>query len=493
MTAIWNRVHRTRHARATAFALSAALLVAGCASDAGLKPRAVMTDADTLAASRTLDQASADADAWPRPDWWTGLGDAQLDDLMREALAGSPGLRVAQARARQALALAGAARSRLQPSVNAGADSTRERFAAGALIPPPLAGQWGTFSELQATASWDLDLWGGNRAQYDSALGNARAAALDEQQAQLLLSLTVAHAYAQLQRAFLQRDVAQATAAQRQQVYELTRQRNAAGIDSRLELKQAEAALPAAREQVAQWQETIDLTRDALAALIGRGPDRGLSIERPSAAAQPGIRLPARLPAQLLGRRPDVRAQRWRIEAARRAIDAARAQFYPNVDLTALVGFQSLGPSGFLSLANRQIGVGPALSLPLFDGGRRRADLSAADAQFDLLVEQYNQTLSDALREVADQLASWRSVEQQRVEQQQGLDASRQAYDMAVLRYREGLGNYLQVLSTETQLLAQQGLEADLRVRSLELSIDLVGALGGGFAEAAMPMAALAH
>jgi outer membrane protein TolC len=173
-------------------------------------------------------------------------------------------------------------------------------------------------------------------------------------------------------------------------------------------------------------------------------------------------------------------AQRWRVQAASGGIDAAKAQFYPDVNLAAFVGFQSLGTSGFLSLGNRTLGAGPALSLPLFDAGQRRANLAAADAQYDAAVEQYNQTLSDALREVVDQLSSFRSLSQQRDEQTQALAASRDAYDLAVLRYREGVGNYLQVLSAEAPLLAQQSLEVDLRTRALDLSINLVRALGGG-------------
>jgi NodT family efflux transporter outer membrane factor (OMF) lipoprotein len=275
-------------------------------------------------------------------------------------------------------------------------------------------------------------------------------------------------------------------------VYALTRDRNAAGIDSRLELKQAEAAVPAAREQVAQLNETIELTRHQIAALLGQGPDRGLAIARPAAMQSTDALLPSRVPSQLLGRRPDIVAQRWRVESAGRGIHVAKTQFYPDVNLTAFVGFQNLGTSGFLSLGSREIGAGPALSLPLFDAGQRRANLAAADAQYDEAVEQYNQTLSDALREVVDQLSSFRSLAQQRTEEEQALAASRDAYDLAVLRYREGIGNYLQVLSAEAPLLVQESLEADLRARALDLSINLVRALGGGFEQSTTPLASAA-
>ena len=126
-------------------------------------------------------------------------------------------------------------------------------------------------------------------------------------------------------------------------------------------------------------------------------------------------------------------------------------------------------------------GAGPAVTLPIFDAGRLRGNLAGKDADYDIAVEQYNQTLADAMRDVVDQLASFRSVDEQRAQQQQALATTREAYDLALLRYREGLGNYLQVLSAEQPLLAQQSLDADLRARELELSINLVRALGGGY------------
>ncbi|HWY72941.1 MAG TPA: efflux transporter outer membrane subunit [Burkholderiaceae bacterium] len=470
-------------------ALVAMLILAGCASTHGLKPQAELTGADTLAAGRALTGTSVDPAAWPAQDWWTRFGDPQLDQLMREALAGSPSLKVALARARQASALADQANAARSPRVDSSLSATRERFSANGVIPPPFAGGWTTFDQLQATLSWDIDFWGKNRAAFEQALGLARSAAVDAQAAQLALSVDMAHAYVQLLRAYLQLDVAQATVAQRERILALTRERNAAGIDSRLELKQAEAAVPAAREQVEQLNETIALTRNQMAALLGQGPDRGLAIERPAAMASADAALPSQVPSQLLGRRPDIVAQRWRVEAARRGIHVAQTQFYPDVNLTAFVGFQSLGTSSFLSLGSRQLGVGPALSLPLFDAGQRRANLAAADAQYDAAVEQYNQTLSDALREVVDQLSSFRSLARQRVEQQEALAASRDAYDLATLRYREGVGNYLQVLSAEAPLLTQEALEVDLRARALDLSIKLVRALGGGLQE---PSAAVA-
>ncbi len=234
-----------------------------------------------------------------------------------------------------------------------------------------------------------------------------------------------------------------------------------------------------------QIEESIALARNALAALVGAGPDRGAAIARPAVGELGELPIPSRLPADLLGRRPDIAAQRWRIESARHAVASAEGAFYPNVNLTALVGFQNLGATNLVTAANRELGAGPALNLPLFDGGRRRAALAADDAAYDAAVGQYNQLLADALRQVADRLASARSVAAQRLEQRQGLATASEAYDLALLRYREGVGNYLQVLTTETQLLSARSLEVELRARSLDIAIDLVNALGGGFDEPA--------
>jgi NodT family efflux transporter outer membrane factor (OMF) lipoprotein len=357
----------------------------------------------------------------------------------------------------------------------------RQRYAENGLAPPPLGGSTQTLNQLQATLSWDVDLWGRNRAAYEAAFGAARAAEVDAYSARLALSTNIAQAYIELQRAYLQLDVAEATLREREQIYTLTRDRNLVGIDSRLELKQAESALPATREQIAQLNERIALTRNQLAALMGEGPDRGLAIARPTASALAAIALPSSLPAELLGRRPDLIAQRWRVEAARQDIASAKAEFYPNVNLLAFVGFQTLGGGGLLTAASRMMGVGPAVTLPIFDAGRLRANLAGKDADYDIAVEQYNQTLADAMRDVVDQVASFRSVDEQRTQQMAALATTREAYDLALLRYREGLGNYLQVLSAEQPLLAQQSLDAELHARELTLSINLIRALGGGY------------
>jgi NodT family efflux transporter outer membrane factor (OMF) lipoprotein len=456
-------------------------LLAACASTHNLQPAAVIVPPDSLKARQSLSATVLDGAAWPQTQWWTVYADPQLNDLISEALNDNPGLRIAEARTRAALAAVAAADSSRFPSAGLSGQAVRGRFSEHGLFPPPFAGNWDTVAALTATLSWQVDFWGKNRAAYESAVGSARAAEVDAQAARLTLAANIAHVYAQLQQDCLQLNVARDTLRQREQVLALTRDRSAAGLDSRLEVTQAEAALPAAREQIDALEESAARARHVLAALTGAGPDRALTLHDPTPGVTLQAVLPSAVPAELLGHRPDLVAQRWRVEAAAQGIREAKAEFYPNVDLLAFVGLQNLGSTSLLSAANRQYGIAPAFTLPLFDAGKRRAKLAAQDAQYDVAVEQYNQLVTDALREVVDALTSLDSLGRQRGDEREALASAQEAYDLSVLRYREGVGNYLQVLSAESQLLAQRSLEAQLQARGLDLSVDLVQALGGGF------------
>jgi NodT family efflux transporter outer membrane factor (OMF) lipoprotein len=464
-----------------------AALLGACASTHQLRPESKAIDPNSLHAEQSLQGVAQDPAAWPQTQWWTRYGDAQLNALIDEALTGNPTLRVAEARTRAALAQVAAVDSARYPSAGSSGQAVRGRFSEHGLFPAPFAGNWDTLSALTATLSWQVDFWGKNRAAYESAVGAERAAQIDSEAARLTLAANIAHVYARLQEDTLQLNVARDTLKDREQVLNLTRDRNAAGLDSRLELTQAQAAIPAAREQIDQLEEAATLARHVLAALTGAGPDRSLSIHDPTLSVSVQNTLPAAVPAELLGHRPDLLAQRWRVEAASQSIREAKAEFYPNVDLVAFVGLQNLGSTNLLSAANRQYGIAPAFTLPLFDAGKRRAHLAAEDAQYDAAVEQYNQLVTDGLREVVDALTSMESLARQRGEERDALANAQEAYDLSVLRYREGLGNYLQVLSAESQLLAQRSLEAQLQARSLDLSVDLVQALGGGFVPQSQP------
>ena len=347
-----------------------------------------------------------------------------------------------------------------------------------------------TFNVLQATLNWEIDFWGKNRSAYESALDQARVAEVDAYAARLALSVDIAQTYVQLQRAYLLLDVAQLTLKEREADLRADarshrrRTRLAARIEAGRDRDSRDARADHALRRDDRAHCATSSRRCSGKDPIADSRSRG---RRPKRCAR--LALPSNVPAELVGRRPDLVAQRWRIESSQQDIANAKAQFYPNINLAAFIGLQSLGSAGFLSAASRTMGVGPAITLPIFEGGRLRANLAGTNADYDIAVEQYNQALADALKDVVDQLTSWRSVEQQRVQQQAALDTAQEAYDLALLRYREGIGNYLQVLSVESPLLEQQSLDAELRARQLEISINLVRALGGGFDASSMPLA----
>ena len=381
--------------------------------------------------------------------------------------------------------MAGAA---LSPQGNVAARATRQRFSENSTTPQPLAGSWDWTADLQAAVGYEIDFWGKNQAALDAALQRAQAAEVDRHAAELMLTTSLVRAYLKLDAAYLSRDLAEQTLRQRESTLQLTQRRVAAQLDSRLDMKQAEAALPATRERIAALNEQIALTRNQVAALVGRGPDAGVQVRRPALRGDYAAAVPTTVPADLIGRRPDVVAQRWRVEAASQDIKVARAQFYPNVSLTAFAGLQSLGLSDLLNAGSRVLGVGPAITLPVFDGGRLRGNLGARQAEYDAAVEQYNGTLVAALHDVVDQIVSLRWQAERASEQREALRLTQEAYDMATARYRNGVGSYLQVLSAEGQVLQQKQLLIELDTRRRALHLELIRALGGGYA----PEAALA-
>ncbi len=392
------------HSLATAVALTLAL--AGCVSSGGLHTDGQLTDASSLKAERSLAKARLSTAAWPGSDWWTGLGDPQLDALISEALHDNPGLAVADARARAAQAEAGIADAARGPSVTAGGSISGARLPTTVLPAKSGGGHFMLAKYADVSFKWGVDLWGGKRAAWQAAVGASRAAEIEAHAARIELSANVARAYAQLGYAFAQQDLAVGELKRATESQKLTRQRVAAGIDNRIQLKQADGEVATAQEDAAVSARAIDAARSSLAVLLGKGPDRGLQVQRPQLLQPAELAVPDNLPVGLLSHRADLVAARWRVEAAGRDIKAAKTEFLPNLSIGALAGVITLGGGNPLTLPSRFYQLGPSLSLPIFDGGRLRANLAGKDAQYDLAVAQYNQTLVGALNEVADDVSA---------------------------------------------------------------------------------------
>ncbi|MEF7612305.1 efflux transporter outer membrane subunit [Aquincola sp. MAHUQ-54] len=460
--------------------------MAGCASPAGIQSTAQPIDPARVGLS------SGAALPEVQPDWWQAFGDAQLNGLVERALADHPSLQVAAARVARAGAAIEDARAAERPSATLSAGATRQRYTENGMVPAPLAGSTRTDATLQAGLSWEIDFFGRHRAALASALGGERAAAAEADAARLMLATHVVRSYVGLARAVALRDVAQRALAQRDEVLGLVRQRVDAGLDTTVELRQGEGALPEARVQIEQLDEQIALARHELAALTAQAPG-ALAGLAPALGPVQAAPLPAQLGADLLGRRPDIAAARWRVEAATQDVAVARTEFYPNVNLTAFAGFSALGLDHLLQSGSRQYGAGPAIRLPIFDAGRLRANLRGRSADLDAAVQSYNGAVLDAVRDVADQVASLQSIDRQQHEQQAAQAAAESAYDLALQRYRAGLGTYLVVLNAESNVLAQRRAAADLKARALDSQALLMRSLGGGWRDAPSTVAAAAH
>lgn len=420
-----------------------------------------------------------DHGAWAHDQWWRDYHDSQLDRLMDEALAGSPDMDIARARLLAAEGLTRQAGGALQPQLdlNASVISQKQSYNTGLPVPSGI----NESGALSLDASWQLDFWGRNRSLLAAARSSEAASRADVAAARLLLTSSVANSYAELARLYAQRDLAASTVQLRAQSAALIADRQRNGLENLASQQIAASRLAAARATLAAADESLRLEANQLAALLGKGPDRAERIHRPSIDLRHVRQAPADLSANLLGRRPDIVAARWRVEAARGNVDAAHAAFYPNVNLSASVGMQSLG-LGWLTRDGSGTGsVGLAFNLPLFHQGELQGSYQVQRASYDEAVATYDKTLIHALQEIGNTLVSSRAVMPQLDWQQQAEQGAARARDIAQARYRTGLANRLDVINAEDTLLDSQRALVDTRARLLTLDIALIAALGGGY------------
>jgi NodT family efflux transporter outer membrane factor (OMF) lipoprotein len=469
--------------------LAAAFALAGCANDHGIGSDKQVYAPDRFESAHSL---AGQGGSWPSLDWPRQFGDPQLPELIAQALAGNPSIAQAQARIAKASSYIESSRSELYPKVDGDASWTRERFSPQGLFAPPAGGRWYSENSVLASASWNLDLWGKNRERLAAAVSQEMAAEADMQQARVTLAASVARTYNQLAQLYALRDVAAREIRDRQNVGAITEGRLHAGLDTDVEKQTADGNVASSQTNLGDIDGRIENTRYQLAALLGKGPDSGLAIAAPVLAPGGAVALPDNLPADLLARRPDLVAARWRVDATLHDVKEQKAEFFPDINLAASVGLDAFGWGKFLRADSRQIQFGPAIHLPIFDAGALRAQLKGGYADFDLNVANYNQILVEALNDVATQVASIRAIDKQTGSAQRALDASKHAYDLAVVRYKAGLSPQLPVLNAEMNRLAAEQTTINLRMKRRDLQFGLIQALGGGFDAAPAPTVATA-
>ena len=457
-------------------------VLGGCVSSQGISSHAHSLDASALAVDQSIRGANVDAH-WPTSQWWHGYHDSQLNDLIDKALRDSPSLSIAISRLREAQAMAGITRSSERPQINNSTELRHREWPADNYYGPGTLSNTSTFdNNATLNLSYSLDFWGRERNASERDLDLAQQSAAQVRIAQLELQGNIVRTYVKFSFQFSQRDIALAMLIQQQKIMDLAQRRLRGGLGTDLEVSEAQISLPETRRQIHVLDEQIALSRNQLAALTGSGPGYGEHLQRPSLTLNARMTLPSNLPAQLLGQRPDVVASRWRVAAQTRGIDVARAEFYPNINLAANFGFMAVGGRGIEFLAMNKLGgtVGPALSLPIFDGGRLLSQLGVVTADYDAAVAQYNQTLIEALRDISGQLIRRASADEQQLLAAESTLKAQTTFDLAVVAYKRGLTDYLNVLNAQTQLFRQQQVEQQVQSARLTAYASLMVALGGG-------------
>lgn len=417
-------------------------------------------------------------------DWWTGLGDPQLDRIIADALAHSPDLDAAMARVRLARSLLAGSEAATRPQISGDASEQRQRLSSVYTIPPPYGGSTRWVGQAQLNLSWNLDFWGQQADRISQARDNAAAAALDYQAARLVLAGTIAQTYVELARAEQQTALAQSTVEQRAHGLALAHVRTQSRLSSTIDVRAAETLLAQAKRAALEAQGQRDTLIHALAGLAGQGAAYYDTIGPTRIALNAVLPLPTTLPADLLARRPDVLAAQARIAAAAAGRHVARKAFYPNVNLLGLVGLQALGIGNLFSSDAATYGAGAAIHLPIFEGGKLKADYQGATAHVDSAIADYNQTVLGAVRETADALTRTQMLGNALTQQQAATDGLAEVQRLNAVRVAAGLDSRLDLIGSDVRLLEAQQQSVNLKADKAVARIQLLIAVGGGFTPA---------
>jgi NodT family efflux transporter outer membrane factor (OMF) lipoprotein len=415
------------------------------------------------------------APGWPEPGWWRGFGSRQLDDLIAEAESHNDDLAAAVARVREADAQARIAGAPLFPTLDVGADATRERTLVQGGGP-----RLGNVFSPQVTASYELDFWGKNRALHDAARATAIASRYDRQTVELTVVRSVAGTYFQALE-FLDRiEVARRNLENGRKILHGLDLERSVGTVTALDVAQQETAVALLDAALPPLLQQYRQSVNALAVLVGRTPE-SLDVNAGSLAEISSPAIAAGLPSQLLSRRPDVAAAEEELVAANADIAAARAALFPSISLTATGGYESAGLASLISPANRVYAVGAGLTQPIFHGGALRGQVSYSAAHYAELLTTYHKTVLTAFGDVESALIAARQTADQQERQQGAVAKARRAFEFAQAQLSAGTVNILTVLNTENALFSAEDVLVQTENTHLQALVDLYTALGGGW------------
>jgi len=426
-------------------------------------------------------------DAQPRGKWWEVFGDAQLNALVGQVEVSNQNVLAAEARLRQALALARASGAALYPEIDANASITKSRSPSGA-IGGTTAGRIITNRSASLAASWEPDVWGRIRRTAEAGEASAQASAADLAAVRLSAQATLAQSYFQLRVLDLQKRLLDDIVAALGQALKLTQNRYAAGVAAKVDVVQADAQLKSTQAQVIELGAQRAQLEHAIAVLLGKTPADFELAQTTADTKLPAI--PPGVPSALLERRPDIAAAERRVAAANAQIGVARSAFFPSFTISAADGFRSASASQWFTAPTHFWSFGPALAQSLFDAGLRRAQSDAAVAAYDASVATYRQAALAGFQEVEDQLALLRVLEAQAKVQEAAVRAARESVALTTNQYRAGLVTYINVVTVQASQLNNERTAAGILGQRLAAAVGLVKALGGGWDAASLAVRA---
>ena len=423
-------------------------------------------------------KVAAPADALDRGSWWKLFGDPVLDGLETKALAANPSPAAAAARVEQARAGAGLARSSYWPQVAADGSLVRQRTSRA--VDKPQAVSIGNTYSAPLTATWEIDLFGRVRRLSESARAEAEASAANFAAVRLSLTAEVASTYFTLRALEREETIVHDTVALRQRALELVRTRVRLGTAADLDAARAETELASTEADAAALANQRAAAQNALATLVGE-PAPGFTLARATEGASTPPAVPGAMPAELLERRPDVAAAERTLAAANARIGVAKAAFFPAISLTGAAGYASGDVDRLFNADARVWSIGPSVYLPIFQGGRNRANLARSRAAYDEAVADFRQRVLVAFREVQDALSATRYLGEEAVAQDRALAAARRTLALVQVRYDAGYVSYFEVIDAQRTALATERASVELTALRLNTSVALIKALGGGW------------
>ena len=459
--------------RTIAVLAPAALLLSACIAVPDAAQQVAQSGADQL--------GLATPSAAISERWWESFDDPQLGRLIDEGLKSNPNLEAALARVRAADATVSAQQAAELPQVSADGQVLDQRFSGTYIIPPPYAGTTRWIPTVQSNLDWDLDLFGRQKAIVAMARSDAEATGLDAAEARLIIATSIAQTYIGLVREQQLIRVTHGFVQTRENALALIRSKAKYSLASEFDQRTAETLLAEAQQAELRASEQRDLLIHGLAALAGRGADFYPTISAPTLALDKRPLVPDTLPADLLGRRPDLLAGQARIDAAVSGEKVARTDFLPNVDLRALAGLASIGFGNFFSAGAATYGGGVAIHVPIFEGGRLRAQYRRASADLDVAVASYNDAVLRAVHESADALTRVRSNDSDVAQQERIVAGLRDTVRLDAVRTSTGLGSKLDAIDSGFRLLEAEQERVNLQAEGLTRRVQLIAALGGGF------------